>query len=106
MKILVINCGSSSIKYQLFDAAREEVLAKGIVAKIGEQGSYLDHQAQDKTVRTQVDVPNHRKGFELIVQALLDDEYGVLKDISEVSAVGHRTVHGADAFIASTLVTP
>ncbi len=105
MKVLVINCGSSSIKYQLYDADVEQILAEGIVARIGEEGSYLKHQAEEKRIRKEIVVPTHRKGFELIVQSLLDREYAVLHDISEVSAVGHRTVHGGDTFIESTLIT-
>ncbi len=105
MKVLVINCGSSSIKYQLYDVGIERVLATGIVARIGEEGAYLKYQAGEKELRQEMLVPNHRKGFELIVSLLLDKEDGVLGHISEVSAVGHRTVHGGDAFIESTLIT-
>ena len=72
MKVLVINCGSSSIKYQLYDADSEQVLAKGTVSKIGEEGSYLKHEAGDMKLRKEMPVPSHRTGFELIVQSLLD----------------------------------
>jgi acetate kinase len=104
MKVLVINCGSSSIKYQLYNADTEKVLAEGIVARIREEGSYLKHEAKGQEVRRDVPIPSHREGFELIIQSLLDEDYGVLKDISEVLAVGHRTVHGGDAFTESTLI--
>ncbi len=104
MKVLVINCGSSSIKYQLYDAQAEQVLAEGVVARIREGGSYLRHKAKGKTWQFDVPVPSHREGFELIIQSLLDREYGVLQDISEVSAVGHRTVHGGDTFVESTVI--
>lgn len=105
MKVLVINCGSSSIKYQLYDADIQQVLAKGSVSRIGEEGSYLKHEAGDVKLEKEVPVPSHRSGFELIVQSLLDQNHGVIKDLSEVSAVGHRTVHGGDTFIESTLIT-
>ena len=105
MRVLVINCGSSSIKYQLYGASVGQVLAEGIVARIGEEGSYLKHQAKGEELRKETSVPSHRKGFELIVESLLHREHGVLDDIAEVSAVGHRTVHGGDAFIESTLIT-
>jgi len=105
MKVLVINCGSSSIKYQLYDADIQQVLAKGSVSRIGEEGSYLKHEAGDVKLEKEVPIPSHRSGFELIVQSLLDQNHGVIKDLSEVSAVGHRTVHGGDTFIESTLIT-
>jgi len=105
MKVLVINCGSSSIKYQLYDPDVEQVLAEGIVARIREEGSYLKHRARGQEFRKEVPIPSHREGFELIMQSLLDREHGVLHDISEISAVGHRTVHGGDTFIESTLIT-
>jgi acetate kinase len=106
MKILVINSGSSTIKYQLFDGAVETVHAKGIVARIAEQGSYISHETPHATFRLETPVPNYHRAFELLVEALLDPEHGAIKDISEVSAIGHRAVHGADLFIESTLVTP
>jgi len=87
MKVLVINCGSSSIKYQLYDAQADQVMAEGIVAKIREEGSYLRHKAKGKEWRFDLPIPSHREGFELIIQSLLDEEYGVVRDLSEVSAV-------------------
>jgi acetate kinase len=105
MKVLVINCGSSSIKYQLYDIDSGQSLAKGIVARIGEQSSYLEYQAKGEKLRKELPIPSHGKGFELVVQSLLDKEHGVLEVISEVSAVGHRTVHGGDTFTESVLIT-
>ncbi|MFC2044559.1 acetate/propionate family kinase [Chloroflexota bacterium] len=105
MKVLVINCGSSSIKYQLYDADVEQVLAKGVVARIGEEGSYLKHEAGDVKLQKEMPAPSHRTGFELVVESLLDQNYGVIKDLSEVSAVGHRAVHGGDTFIESIVIT-
>jgi acetate kinase len=106
MKILVINSGSSTIKYQLFDGAVEKVHAKGIVARIAEEGSYISHETPQNTFRLETPVPNYHRAFELLVEALLDLEHGAIRDISEVSAIGHRAVHGADLFIESTLITP
>jgi len=106
MKILVINSGSSTIKYQLFDGAVERVHAKGIVARIGEEGSYISHETPQAAFRLETPVPNYHRAFELLVEALLDPEHGAIQDISEVSAIGHRAVHGADLFIESTLITP
>jgi len=106
MKILVINSGSSTIKYQLFDGAVEKVHAKGIVARIAEEGSYISHETPQAAFRLETSVPNYHRAFELLVEALLDQEHGAIQDISEVSAIGHRAVHGADLFIESTLITP
>ncbi|MFH1652197.1 MAG: acetate kinase [Chloroflexota bacterium] len=105
MKILVINCGSSSIKYQLFDVVSLRVLAKGTVAKIGEKGAYLSQEAGGAKLRRDVPVSSHRSAFELIVKTLLDPADGVIRELSEVSAVGHRAVHGGDTFIASTVIS-
>jgi acetate kinase len=106
MKILVINSGSSTIKYKLFDGAAEKVYAKGIVARLGEEDSYISQETSKGAFRLETPVPTHRQGFELLVEALLDPVYGAVQDISEVGAVGHRAVHGADVFIESTLITP
>jgi acetate kinase len=106
MKILVINSGSSTIKYQLFDGAVEKVYAKGIVARIAEEGSYISHETPQSAFRLETPVPNYHRAFELLVEALVDPEHGAIRDISEVSAIGHRAVHGADLFIESTLITP
>lgn len=105
MKVLVINCGSSSIKYQLYDADNERVLAKGTVSRIGEARSNIKHEARGNSIQNEIPVSSHRDGFELLIQYLLDKNHGVIKDLSEVSAVGHRTVHGGDTFIQSTVIT-
>jgi len=106
MKILVINSGSSTIKYQLFDGAVEKVYAKGLVARLGEEGSYISQETSKGAFRLETPVPTHQEAFELVVEALLDPEHGAIQDISEVSAIGHRAVHGADLFVESTLITP
>jgi acetate kinase len=105
MLILVINCGSSTIKYQLYSEDLEHVLAKGIAARLGELGAYLSQQTAAGDYRKEQTIPTHREAFALIVEALTDPDYGALHDLGEVGAVGHRTVHGADVFIGSTLIT-
>ena len=82
MKVLVINCGSSSIKYQLFETDADRVLAKGIVSRIGEEGSYAKHEAGSVKLQKEVACLSYPRGFELMVQNLLDQNYGVIKDIS------------------------
>ena len=104
MIILVINCGSSSIKYQLFDGDSSDVLVKGQVSRIGEKGSSLKQEAGQAKLQKDIPVADHRSGFELIVQSLLDPVYGAIKNIAEVSAVGHRAVHGGSMFVASTII--
>jgi len=106
MKILVINSGSSTIKYQLFDEAVETVHAKGIVARLGEAGSYISQETPGTSFRRNVVVHGHHDAFELMVEALLDPVRGAIRSTSEVTAVGHRAVHGADVFLESTLITP
>ena len=105
MKVIVINCGSSSVKYQLHDVSLDQVLAKGIIARIGEEGSSLRHQARDSVIEKDVAVASHSEAFEVIRQALLDPMSGVISSVSEVSAVGHRVVHGGETFVDSVLIT-
>jgi acetate kinase len=105
MKILVVNSGSSSIKYRLFDMADESLLAKGLIERIGIKGSLINHYPAGRDVIKKVlDIPDHRKGIELVIDALLNNEYGVIKDISEISAVGHRVVHGGEKYSGSVLL--
>jgi acetate kinase len=104
MKILVINCGSSSIKYQLYDADQEKVLSRGTVARIGEAGSYFTYATGALETQQEMPVASHKDGFKIIMRALLDEENGVIQDLSEIAAVGHRTVHGGDTFVGSTII--
>lgn len=105
MKVLVVNSGSSSIKYRLFDMTDQSLLAKGLVERIGIKGSLIHHYPTGKDpVKKVVNIPDHRKGIELVVDALLNDEHGVIKDISEISAVGHRVVHGGEKYSGSVLL--
>ncbi len=106
MKVLVLNCGSSSIKYQLRDTEAGSVMASGLVSRIGEDGARIESRTGGETRRRETPIPGHGRGLELIVESLLDPEAGVLKDISEVSAVGHRVVHGGSYFNASAPLTP
>jgi len=106
MKVLVVNSGSSSIKYQLFDMTDESVLAKGLVERIGISDSIINHYSSDgEPVVTHQDIPNHRVGIKLMMDALLHPDYGVIKDISEIAAVGHRVVHAGEKFSGSVLLT-
>ncbi len=106
MKVLVLNCGSSSLKYQFIDMETEEVIAKGLCERIGISGSVLTHKVsgKDNFVKEQ-DMPNHTVAVELVMAALTDKENGVISDISEISAVGHRVVHGGTAYSDPVVVT-
>ena len=105
MKVLVINAGSSSLKYQLIDMKTEKCLSKGICEKIG-IGGFIKHQTCDgKTYEEQLNFDDHKQAFDKVVQLLLDKEYGVISDIDEITAVGHRVVQGADRFCSSVRVT-
>ncbi len=106
MKILVINCGSSSLKYQLIDSDTEAVLAKGLCERIGIDGSCITYQkAGCDKIKTEVPMPDHNKAVELVIAALTDQNTGVVKDLSEIGAVGHRVVHGGEKFAKSVLIT-
>lgn len=105
MKILVINCGSSSLKYQLFDMDTNEVMAKGLVERIGIEGSNLQHSAagKDKIVFEQP-LANHDEAIKLVMDKLVDSEVGVISDLSEINGVGHRVLHGSKYFSKSVIV--
>ncbi|MFH2143653.1 MAG: acetate kinase [Bacteroidota bacterium] len=106
MKILVLNCGSSSIKYQLLDMKGEEVLALGIVERVGSTNAEITHKVPGKEKYcVEKPVPDHQIGIDLILEILLSDKYGVLKDKSEITAVGHRVVHGGETFSGSVRIT-
>lgn len=108
MNILVLNCGSSSIKYQLFDTNNSnQVLCKGIVEKIGLPDSFIQHQPEGKDkVRIVQLLPDHQAGINLLIQLLTNNEYGAIQSISEIGAVGHRVAHGGERFKDSVLITP
>jgi acetate kinase len=109
MIILVVNCGSSSLKYQLLDMKNEAVydlLAKGIVERIGMEVGCLKHEATGKEkVVIEMPIADHTVGIQAVIDALLDKEYGVLSTLEDIEAVGHRVVHGAEEFVGSQLIT-
>ena len=105
MKILVLNCGSSSIKYKLFDMTTKEVKAQGGIEKIGLPGSFLKFTLPngDKKI-LEKDIPEHTAGIEFILNTLVSEEYGAIKSLEEINAVGHRMVHGGEKFAKSVLL--
>jgi acetate kinase len=106
MKILVLNCGSSSIKYQLFNMTDRSVIAKGGVEKLGMKGSFLKHIRQDgQVVVFEGEILDHKIGIEYILGVLTNEKYGCMKGLEELDAVGHRVVHGGERFNASALLT-
>ena len=114
MKVLVVNAGSSSLKYQLLDTESEKLLAKGICERIGEAVGLLDHkkytfegnEEKEERFKEDVVIPNHSVATRMVVDALTDSVKGVISDMSEIEAIGHRVVHGGPYFFESTLVTP
>ncbi len=104
MKVLVINAGSSSIKYQLYEMPEAEVLAKGVVERIGDQDARLIHSCNEKDHSKNIAIPDHEKGMELILSTLTDEQIGVIDDIAQINAVGHRVVHGGEEFTGSVLI--
>ncbi|WP_195970180.1 acetate kinase [Clostridium thermobutyricum] len=105
MKILVINCGSSSVKYQLIDMSNEEVLAHGLVERIGIQGSILTQKVEgrDKYI-IETPMENHKFAIKLVLDALVDEKNGVIKSMDEINAVGHRVVHGGEKYSQSVII--
>jgi len=106
MKILVVNVGSSSIKYQVFDMNDESVLAKGLLDRVGIAGTILEHEpmGKDKVVIKQ-DIADHTEGIKMILEVLVSPEAGCLQNLAEIQAVGHRVVHGGESFARSVLIT-
>ncbi len=107
MKVLVVNAGSSSLKYQLFDTTAGAVLAKGNCERIGQEGSRLIHKSggKDEYIR-EIPLPNHAEATRLVVETLLDAKVGCIRTIEEIEAIGHRVVHGGPYFTKSVRVTP
>ncbi|MGY3776279.1 acetate/propionate family kinase [Helcococcus sueciensis] len=94
MDILVLNSGSSSLKYQYLNSVTGEVYAKGLIERIGIEGSNIAHNTKDYKTQIERDLPSHKEAVELLFEVLLDEEHGIIKDIDEIKAVGHRVVHG------------
>ena len=107
MKILVLNCGSSSVKYKLIDSESKDVLAEGGVEKIGLEGSFLKYKRPDGSKgMLEVDMPEHHSAVTNILNLLTDEKEGVIKSFDEIDAVGHRVVHGGEKFNQSVVITP
>lgn len=105
MKILVINCGSSSLKYQLMDMDSNSPLAKGLVERIGLPGALLTHRPKDGEKEVIVsDLPNHEAAIQLVIETIADPEYGVVASLAEIDAIGHRVVHGGEKVSNSVLI--
>ena len=106
MNVLVINCGSSSLKYQLIDSESEAVLAKGLCERIGIDGRLVYQKAGlDKEI-TEADMPTHKQAIQMVLDALVNPKTGAIASLSEIDAVGHRVVHGGEKFASSTVLTP
>ena len=105
MKVLVINCGSSSLKFQLIDSETEDVIAKGLCERIGIEGSQLVYTpAGGEKIKTSAPMPDHTTAIKMVLDALTDADTGVIRNLSEIDAVGHRLVHGGEKFASSTLI--
>ena len=105
MNVLVINCGSSSLKYQLIDSKSEEVLAKGLCERIGIDGRLVYQKAGLEKEMTEAAMPTHKQAIQMVLDALINEKTGALKSLSEIDAVGHRVVHGGEKFAASVILT-
>ncbi|WFD09076.1 acetate/propionate family kinase [Tepidibacter hydrothermalis] len=107
MNILVINCGSSSLKYQLINMEDESVMAIGLAERIGIEGSVVKHQTTGKDkVTIEQPMNDHKDALKIVLDSIVNEEYGAIKDMKEISAVGHRVVHGGEKFTTSVVITP
>jgi acetate kinase len=105
MKVLVVNCGSSSLKYQLIDMSDESVMAKGLVERIGIEGSILTHESAGKDKKViEEPMKDHKKALELVLKAVVNKEYGAIASMDEIEAVGHRVVHAGEKFCDSVII--
>ncbi len=104
MKILVLNAGSSSLKYQLFDMTSGEVLAKGLCECIGDKVGSVTHKYKDKKYEIETELSDHERALSIVLELLVSEEYGVIESIEEIGAVGHRVAHGGEKFKKSTLI--
>ncbi|SDC51562.1 MULTISPECIES: acetate/propionate family kinase [unclassified Candidatus Frackibacter] len=105
MRVLVLNCGSSSLKYQLINMEDESVLAKGLVERIGIDGAFLEHEpTSGEEVKIENKIADHSVAIKMVIDALLDDKHGVIESMDEINAVGHRVVHGGEKFADSVLI--
>src|SRR5574344_2172128 len=106
MVILTLNCGSSSAKYQVYDWDNKEVMANGVVERIGIEGSCITHKAKGQKTEIESPCPTHKEAIELIIKEITDPQVGVIKSMDEIGAVGHRVLHGGEKFTKSVLITP
>ena len=106
MNVLVVNAGSSSLKYQFIDTTTGDVRCKGICERIGSEGSLIEHKIADKKIVNETPMPNHSVAMKIVVDTLTDKEIGCVKDVAEIEAIGHRVVHGGPYFFESCLITP
>ncbi|MDE7310496.1 MAG: acetate kinase [Eubacterium sp.] len=105
MNVLVINCGSSSLKYQVIDSATEGVLAKGLCERIGIDGRLVYQPAGGEKEITEAAMPTHKQAIQMVIDALINEKTGIIKSLEEIGAVGHRIVHGGEKFAASAIIT-
>lgn len=105
MNVFVVNCGSSSLKYQLIHSDTEKVIAKGLCERIGIDGRLTHKPAGKEVVAREVPMQDHKSAVSYVLEALIDKDFGVIKDLSEIDAVGHRVVHGGEKFAGSILIT-
>ena len=105
MNVLVINCGSSSLKYQLIDSETEAVLAKGLCERIGIDGRLVYQKAGNDKEITEASMPTHKEAIQMVLEALTNDKTGAIKSLDEVNAIGHRIVHGGEKFASSAIIT-
>ncbi|HHV79043.1 MAG TPA: acetate kinase [Firmicutes bacterium] len=106
MKILVLNCGSSSVKYQLLDMVTERVMAKGLVERVGSKDASFRHEKGNQKLQFNMDVPDHKVAIAKLLELLTDPQWGVLKSVKEIDGVGHRVVHGGEKFACSVKLSP
>jgi len=106
MNILIINSGSSSIKFQLIKMPSEELICSGLVERIGDKDAILNYKTNNIDLEQSHDIPNHKKGLQIIVDLLLDSENGVIGNIKDIQTVGHRVVHGGNSYSNTALITP
>ena len=105
MNVLVINCGSSSLKYQLIDSETEAVLAKGLCERIGIDGRLVYQKAGNDKEITEASMPTHKEAIQMVLEALTNEKTGAIKSLDEVNAIGHRIVHGGEKFASSAIIT-
>src|SRR5699024_3246840 len=104
MKILIINCGSSSLKYQVFDMTNEEVIGKGLVERIGNEGSKLTQKVNGEKYIIEESMPDHKTAMKFVFDSLVNKEHGILESLDEIGAIGHRVLHGGEELTESTII--